>query len=215
MQKCYSSGAAGRYSRVANQTDPSPWTVAQKMNLRASPPRPGDARPAGFRLALSLLPGVVLLAPSVATEILGPASRPYLTAVHAPALRFGEAPPPPPLWIRPAASAPPSPATGEPAAAPLEPTGEIPPQHVPASSVQAPPPDVIPPATTQAPAKTPAPILPDDTRPKVRAEDFLPFFHFPGSATNTGDVTIVTPAVPGQPASSTPQPRSSATYRQQ
>lgn len=64
-----------------------------------------------------------------------------------------------------------------------------------------------------SPAKTPAAILPDDTRPKVRAEDFLPFFQFPGNTPANGDVTVVAP-VPNAPTAA-PLPASSATYRQQ
>jgi hypothetical protein len=64
------------------------------------------------------------------------------------------------------------------------------------------------------PGKTPPPILPDDTRPKVRAEDFLPFFQFPGSASANGDVTVVAP-VPSSAPTAAPLPASSATYRQQ
>lgn len=158
---------------------------------------------------------MAISAPSVATEIFGPVSRPYLTAVNAPALRFGEAPPPPPLWIRPAAGAPPVPAQSEVAAAPPDPAQEETPQAIEPAQPGTPTQDVIPPATHQPPPRNPAPILPDDTRPKVRAEDFLPFFQFPGSANNPGDVTVVTPALPGQAPAAAPQPRSSATYRQQ
>ena len=39
------------------------------------------------------------------------------------------------------------------------------------------------PTRTPAPAKpTSAPIIPDDVRPAVRAEDFLPYFQIPGAA---------------------------------
>jgi hypothetical protein len=48
--------------------------------------------------------------------------------------------------------------------------------------------------------------LPDDTRPKVRAEDFLPFFQFPGTA----PAEVAPPPPP--PAS---LPLSTATYSQQ
>jgi hypothetical protein len=58
-----------------------------------------------------------------------------------------------------------------------------------------------------------APILPDDARPTVRPEDFLPFFQYPGSGSKSGAVIItnpvsLTPAVPGT------LPPSSATYIQ-
>lgn len=184
------------------------------MNQSAHPPRPADARWAGLRLVLCLLPGAAISAPSVAPETIGPANRPYLAVVGAPALRFGEAPPPPPLWVRPVAGAPPTlPSESAPAAtnaidAPTEPASENIPT-TPASTA-----DVIVLPGGTPPAKSPPPILPDDTRPKVRAEDFLPFFQFPGTASSASDVTVVTPAVPGAPAPA-PMPRSSATYRQQ
>lgn len=62
-------------------------------------------------------------------------------------------------------------------------------------------------------AKPAAPILPDDARPIVRPEDFLPYFQVPGSARNAGDVTLFVPAVPATPAASS-LPASSATYTQ-
>ncbi len=74
--------------------------------------------------------------------------------------------------------------------------------------------DVVTAPAHAAPLRTPPPILPDDTRPKVRAEDFLPFFQFPGSAA-AGDVTVVVPTTPGGVPAPATQPRSSATYRQQ
>ena len=68
-----------------------------------------------------------------------------------------------------------------------------------------------PPAGPHRPA--PAPILPDDIRPRIRPDDFLPFFQVPGSASRPGDVilTVPAPASAGQPA---PLPPSSATYTQ-
>ncbi len=185
------------------------------MNQRAYPPRPAEARRAGIRLVLSLLPVVAISAPSVAPETIGPAPRPYLAAVGAPALRFGEAPPPPPLWVRPAAGAPPTNPTAESPANAAGPEAVAPIATDPAPVAATVAPEIVLPATPAAPARTPAPILPDDTRPKVRAEDFLPFFQFPGSAASAGDVTVVTPVVPGNAPAPAPQPRSSATYRQQ
>lgn len=66
------------------------------------------------------------------------------------------------------------------------------------------------PAPDDKTGKTFKPILPDDTRPKVRAEDFLPFFQPPGANPNPNDVTVAPP--PAEPGTPTP---SSATYRQQ
>ncbi|MBI2517580.1 MAG: hypothetical protein HYV95_11815 [Opitutae bacterium] len=184
------------------------------MNLRAHPPRLAGARWATFRLVLGLLPAVATSAPSMAPEIAGSAaSRPYLTVAGAAPLRFEEPTPPPPPdhMIRPAAGAPPQPTAPDTAT-----TSESEPTKEAAKSLATgtpAPADTTSPETTQpAPkGKTPPPaILPDDTRPRVRPEDFLPFFQFPGSAANPNDVTLVpTPPAPGQ------QPPSSATYRQQ
>jgi hypothetical protein len=66
---------------------------------------------------------------------------------------------------------------------------------------------------SQQPARTPAPILPDDARPAVRPEDFLPYFQIPGSAQHPSDVTLLVPAPKAAPAP-VRLPASSATYRQ-
>lgn len=208
MQKDYSSTGQSRLDRSANQTDPSPWTVvAQNMNLRAKPPRPASARWATIRLVLSLLPGVAISASSSVAPETAPPSRPYLAAIGSPALRFGEAPPPPD--VRPAAGAPPQPHEDI-AASAAEPVAADTSQPVTEPSGPA----VAAPETKAAPVKTPPAILPDDTRSKVRAEDFLPYFQFPGSAPATGDVTVLVPGAPAAPTAA-PLPASSATYRQQ
>lgn len=186
------------------------------MNQRAKKPRPVDARLAGFRLALSLLPAVAISAPTTLAPEYFPAtrSRPYLAIVGAPDFRFGSPPPPD---SRPVASAPPQPAAepsetapppaADPAmtavAAPVVPASE--PAQAPAQ------PD---PAPAPSPQKTPPPIIPDNTRSRVRAEDFLPYFQFPGSGNSNGDVTILAPGAPAAPSASAIPP-SSATYRQQ
>ena len=70
-------------------------------------------------------------------------------------------------------------------------------------------------ATTPAPpaTKPPPAIIPDDLRPAVRAEDFLPYFQMPGSARNLGDVTLLMPVPRSAPAPAAIPP-SSATYTQ-
>lgn len=213
MQKGFRHRDPGRCNQTANQTDPFPWTVvAQNMNQSAQPPRAAGARWAGVRLALSLLPAVAISGQSVAPEPTSHSiTRPYLAAVGAPALRFGEAIPPPDLSVRPAAGAPP-PSIEEHSAPLIDPVrGDV--TTVPPTSLAA---EALPTAETNksAPAKPPTAILPDDTRPKVRAEDFLPFFQFPGSASANGDVTVVAP-VPSSASTAAPLPASSATYRQQ
>lgn len=214
MQKDFSSCSSDRLNRPANQTDPSPWTVAQKMNQRAKKPRPVDARRAGFRLVLSLLPAVAISAPtSLAPEYFPVAqSRPYLAIVGAPGFRFGSPPPPD---SRPVASAPPKPAAEQPEAAPA-PTVE-------STATTAMPPAMAEPSVAPTPVestpkpvqeKTPPPIIPDHNRSRVRAEDFLPYFQFPSAGGPNGDVTVVAPVAPSAPTAPAIPP-SSATYRQQ
>ncbi|HEY4300485.1 MAG TPA: hypothetical protein VGM73_06410 [Candidatus Didemnitutus sp.] len=142
-------------------------------------------------------------------------SRPYLTVVMASPLRFAEAPvyPPPPA-PKPAIPAGSGPVTIH---APHEKPDVIVPSAVIASdpgaeptSESAEPHDAKPPMPADKSATPPAAILPDETRAKVHAEDFLPYFQFPGAGPNPNDVIVApTPAEPGK------LPPSSASYRQQ
>jgi hypothetical protein len=56
-------------------------------------------------------------------------------------------------------------------------------------------------------------MIPDDARPTIRAEDFLPYFQIPGSAQQPSDVTLLVPAARSAPAPAAIPP-SSATYTQ-
>ena len=163
----------------------------------------------------------VLMLPALASEVGRPSlsaatdldpqpacpadSRPYLQYVGPPALRFEDATPPPDLSARLAAGAPPLPERSEVTAAKPAPVA-------PAKAAPAPAAPVV--ASEQAaaqpagPSDQPAPpgpsaILPDETRQRVKPEDFLPFFQFPGG-----------PSAPNAPAPGA-LPPSSATYRQQ
>ena len=130
---------------------------------------------------------------------------PYLKITGALALRFSAPPPPPDLTTKPAASAPPFPVPGTAAiAAPVA-------TPVPVEAAAKPAEPTASPVTQPAPVtdNPPPTILPDDTRPTTRPEDFLPFFQFPGS---TGDVSV--PATITRPASPGQLPPSSATYQQ-
>ncbi len=136
-------------------------------------------------------------------------SRPYLKITGALALRFSAVPPTPdysPRTPAESASIPPVPAAGAP---------EAPATVAPAPPSRAPDPASVPPAESAInppahPTETPpTAILPDDTRPTVRPEDFLPFFQFPA-----GDVTVVVPASATRPPSPGQLPPSSATYQQ-
>lgn len=172
------------------------------------PPAPGAPRTV-IVLFIWLAPVVALTAPIILSDdpsgrIL---SRPYLQVASAMPLRFAEAPPPPDLTSHLPAGAPPrisaAPAPEDtPAKDRPEPPVETHAAIKPSASAN----DIIlPPEKEKASAPTPPAILPDDTHPKVKAEDFLPFFQFPGGATSDTYV----PPQPGR------QPPSTATYRQQ
>ncbi len=199
------------------------------MNHREPPHLPAAARRALHCLSLLLLPA---LAPKGADAL--PQARPgregappqapkpvsYLSVVGAPPLRFEEALPPPDLTTRPAAAAPPQPAltatensvAAENSAAARSIVASTPatPTLTAGSATE------TKPAAKEEPvaAKPPAAILPDDARPVVKPEDFLPFFQIPGSAAKPGDVTLVAPVSATAPAPAASIPPSSATYTQ-
>lgn len=186
------------------------------MYFRAQPPPRDGARQAGFFLFCWLVPGVALSAPTILPDTSGRfVSRPYLQVASAPPLRFTELAPPPDLTSHPPAGAPPQPAAvslketitetkTEPPSTPAPTVPAIATIPVPASlgGHETPVPESD---TSKEKTAPPAAILPDDTRPKVKAEDFLPFFQFPS---NSASDALSAPA-PGR------QPPSSATYRQQ
>ena len=184
------------------------------MNLSAQPPRTVGVCGVGLRLLLGLLPCMMVGTPPLTPDPRWPIrSRPYLAVLGSAPIRIQEAAPPPDLSVHPPAGAPPhvvpnptAEATGPlPAQAESSPTATQPAAELPQTAESSP-------ALTaeEKPARPAKSILPDDTRPKVRAEDFLPFFQPPGANPNPNDVTLTpTPPAPGA------QPPSSATYRQQ
>jgi hypothetical protein len=144
--------------------------------------------------------------------------KPYLPAMGAPPLRFQEATPPPDLVTRPAAAAPPTPALTltetSVAQANAAATRSATVNETPVASAAQPQAGHEESTVKRpAPAKTPASILPDNVRPAVRPEDFLPYFQIPGSAQTPADVTLLVPA-PKAPPAPAPLPPSSASYRQ-
>ncbi len=150
-----------------------------------------------------------------------PASRPYLATFGAPVLRFQDAKPIAPATTKPVAGGPPvaanAPEIAEVSLANNQAAASTPPMPV-EKTVEAPivpeAPEVQSPAPTQPePLPKALPILPDDTRRKVKSQDFLPLFRFPGSSGSPEDVTVIAPGVPTPPAPGS-QPPSSATYRQ-
>ncbi len=143
---------------------------------------------------------------------------PYLAFVGAPALRFQKATPPPDVVPRPPAGAPPVPpltptesavALANAAAAQSAKAGMRPPDETRAIDTKPEPKPAPPPGS-----KPPAAILPDDTRPAVRPEDFLPYFQVPGAAKTAGEVNVIMPANAFTTPPSAPIPPSSATYTQ-
>lgn len=146
-----------------------------------------------------LVPGLapdVTAARSRQREWRQPESPPYLVATGPPALRFRGPEIPSEPALRPVAIGPPIPgltaaetvvAAANQAA--LQPSsGDEKPKAAPQGD-RGPPPA----------RKEPPSILPDDTRPAIKAEDFLPFFQVPGASTSASAVGL---------------PPSSATYTQ-
>lgn len=161
-----------------------------------------QARRALLRLLLAILPAGALAHPIETLQLIMPGGpprvlRPYLRHIAVLPLRFQEPPPPPDPAIAPPAATP--------AAAPAKPENMTPPAAPAAPETEpAPAPAQVTPKPTPVPATPPPPILPDDLQPRVRLEDFLPFFESPGP-------TAEPPRAPAPAA----QPPSSVTYRQQ
>ncbi len=137
-------------------------------------------------------------------------SRPYLRVIAATPLRFDDPAPPPDLSARPPAGGPPKLPEKDDAKPDV-----VLPKPAPAaqsagqtltieSHVGVAPAPSTPAAAPAAPSSLP--ILPDDAHSQVRAEDFLPYFQYPGTAR-------LGPNGEGSPSSSAPPlPASSATY---
>lgn len=147
----------------------------------------------------------------------GDGSSAYLPVIGPPPLRFAQAPPPPDLSTRPAATDPPRPSAEEEIAAAnaasVKSTAVSPGDAIGSDQRQMSPVETAPttpPAPVKAPGnrETPA-ILPDETQHDTRPEEVLPFFQFPGSSRTT----IVVPPVQtsNEP---TRLPVSSAVYRE-
>jgi hypothetical protein len=143
-------------------------------------------------------------------------AHPYLASVGAPALRFAEAPPPPETLQRPSLSPAPVVAATSDVTLPeslsnaQQPTDSAATNSTP-STANAKPSANAAAGEQPAASRTPPPIIPDEVRPRVRPEDFLPFFQIPVS--QPGDVNVVVPAARSAPAPAA-IPTSSATYTQ-
>ncbi|MGH7997239.1 MAG: hypothetical protein ACREFX_12910 [Opitutaceae bacterium] len=183
------------------------------MNQRVTSPAPAATRRTWYFMPLLLLALVVEVAQGTAPPLNaeeGPGLfaraerfRPYLPFIGPPPLRFRESLPPPDLSSHPPPADLSSVGPKTPPAIVQQPEMDVP--------VKAPPPGPTQIVVRVAPEKPmlqarpgspasfpanpgPPPLLPDDGSGKVKPEDFLPFFQFPGQ---------------GQP------PPSTATYQQQ
>jgi len=194
------------------------------MNHREPPHLPVENRKTFHYVALLLLP---TLAPIIALASGRVRSNghqsarldesvPYLQSVGAPPIRFRERTPPP-------AQIPPPAllgmavrldgdslvgATDRPDVIVARPTA---PPDDPSEMAETAPTKPIVPAVKPPPP--PPSIIPDDTRPTVRPEDFLPFFQLPGSASAPGGVGVFVP-VPAAASEAVRLPPSTANYRQ-
>lgn len=196
------------------------------MNHREPPHLPAGTRRALHFLSLLLLPAVApegvqaltrpRFAPATAADLKRLATSPYLPVLGAAPLRFEDPAPPPDLTARPAAAAPPNPALtpAENSVALANAAAAHP------AAVEEPAPSAATEAAESAetkpapPSPRPAPaVLPDQARPTVRPEDFLPFFQLPGSSPQ-GDVNVIVPGAVRSAPVPPPIPNSSATYRQ-
>ena len=100
---------------------------------------------------------------------------PYLVATGPPGLRFQALEVPPEPVVRPTAIGPPVPGlSAEETVVAAANTEAV--QRPRDNGPQKPAPATAPPSKPAPPA-----ILPDDTRPVIRAEDFLPYFQAPGA----------------------------------
>ena len=141
-----------------------------------------------------------------------PALLPYLAVLGPPPLRFAAAPPPPDLTVRPPAGAPPIPASAN-ADSTLAPAASAETKSSPAVAANTAASTETPASADHnapSPAKAPPAILPDDARPAVRPEDFLPYFQIPGQP---GGVNLLVPVPRGAPGPAQ-LPPSTATYTQ-
>lgn len=176
---------------------------------------------AGLWLSLGLLPamapqGVHAMPRSLSLAIVSRhvETTPYLLATGAPPLRFREAAAPVDPTPRPTDASNQAPAVVDPTPAPAPAGTPVATTSVaPGSEATGVPEKSATKDNVSAPVKNPAPILPDDSRPTIRPEDFIPYFQIPGSARTPADVTLLVPAPKAAP---TPGqlPPSSATYTQ-
>jgi hypothetical protein len=188
------------------------------MNYRVSTPATAKGRRAWLFLSL-LLPALAskvttpnATVPSQSGDGRNSKSLPYLRFIGPPPLRFQDALPPPDLSVRPPPGAPPK--LEEKAARYQQAENADAAKSAPVVAATTEPAPVLKPVAVSEQADGPAPapsaapvqpILPDDVQSKVKPEDFLPFFQYPGAGSGE-------PPVPPAPGT---LPPSTATYKQQ
>lgn len=175
-------------------------------------------------MSMLLLPALVPeAAPALprerrAPEAAGSDSVPYLKVIDTLPLRFQHSEPPPSFITRPVGGAPPVPPLtpaessilqANAAAAQSVARATRPPDEAPVTEIKS---AVTPPPVPAKP--TPAAILPDDARPSIRPEDFLPYFQIPGSAKQANEVNVIMPASAVTAPAPAALPPSTATYTQ-
>jgi len=209
-----------RYTLGQNQENPPPWTSFHDIMNHLDPPHlPVDLCWRLHVAALLLLPTMAQTHSHATGRSGGQDSTPYLLAVGHSPLRFRDEELPSALPKRPPAGAPPAP--NERANATSADSGKSPdviPAPADAAAVLSPSPGLPPeagrpnaPPASQPPA--PSAIIPDDSRPVVRPEDFLPFFQLPGSTGSPGGFTVIAPVPASAPAPAA-LPPSSASFTQ-
>jgi len=214
-------------SGIANQNPPLKWNPSHFMHRHLStPPPPGRAFAVLCRTLLVILHLTMVATAYAARQTLSlsvPISRPYLAVYGAPLLRFQEVIPPAPPAAKAISVGPPiaasTPETAEVSLANEQAAASTPPMPTVkplAEQSEAGLPDVQDPkdsSTEKRPAIKALPILPDDTRPRVQSQDFLPLFRFPGTSSANEEISVIAPGIPVPPAPNS-LPPSSATYQQ-
>ena len=213
--------------RIANQNPPLKWNPPHFMpcHLTSPPPR-GRALAVLCRTLLVILNLTMVATAYAAQQTLSlavPISRPYLAIYGAPLLRFQDVIPPAPPAVKATPSGPPiaasAPVVAEVSQANDQATASTPPQpQVNLSPDFADPAQLAHGESKAQPVQTPIaakplPIIPDDTRPRVQSQDFLPLFRFPGTSSANEEISVIAPGIP-VPTAPRSLPPSSATYQQ-
>jgi hypothetical protein len=193
---------------------------------QTTPPPSGRAIAVLCRTLLVILHLTMVATAYAARQTLSlavPISRPYLAVYGAPLLRFQEVIPAAPPATKAISVGPPlaasTPETAEvslandQAAASTPPMPMVKPVAEQTEVIQPVPSEPEAPSTEKQPSIKPLPILPDDTRPRVQSQDFLPLFRFPGTSSANEEISVIAPGIP-VPSAPNSLPPSSATYQQ-